>query len=136
MEPLGLNCLVLLNTKSHVGAGGSSIRIRSCETAWSFWTEVPTPKKTSNQAGKFLPAHRRRGFLSFHAELTACTVGESPMKGEMRTGVSQSYMGGCQHYGPLSGSLNIRCRVIVGIQKGTIILTTCHLQLCGAIEGV
>ena len=33
-------------------------------------------------------------------------------------------MGGCQNYGPFLGTLNIRCRIIIGIQKGTIILTT------------
>ena len=27
------------------------------------------------------------------------------------------YMGGCQNYGPFLGTLNIRCRSIVGIQK-------------------
>ena len=25
-------------------------------------------------------------------------------------------MGGCQNYGPFLGSLNIRCRIIIGIQ--------------------
>ena len=33
------------------------------------------------------------------------------------------YMGGCQNSGPFLGTLNIRCRIIIGIQKGTIILT-------------
>ena len=33
-------------------------------------------------------------------------------------------MGGCQKYGPFLGTLNIRCRIIIGIQKGTKILTT------------
>ena len=33
-------------------------------------------------------------------------------------------VGGCQSYGPFLGTLNIRCRIIIGIQKGTIILTT------------
>ena len=33
-------------------------------------------------------------------------------------------MGGCQNYGPFLGTLNIRCRIIIGTQKGTIILTT------------
>ena len=28
-------------------------------------------------------------------------------------------MGGCQTYGPLLGTLNIRCRIIIGTQKGT-----------------
>ena len=36
-------------------------------------------------------------------------------------------MGGCQNYGPFLGILNIRCRIIMGIQKGTIILTTTHM---------
>ena len=31
---------------------------------------------------------------------------------------SKSYhMGGCQNYGPILGTLNIRCRIIIGIQK-------------------
>ena len=37
-------------------------------------------------------------------------------------------MGGCQNYGPFLGTLNIRCRIIRGIQKGTILLTTNHIQ--------
>ena len=36
-------------------------------------------------------------------------------------------MGGCRNYGPFLGTLNIRCRIIMGIQKGTIILTTTHM---------
>ena len=37
-------------------------------------------------------------------------------------------MGGCQNYGPFLGSLNIRCRIIIGTPKGTIILTTTHMS--------
>ena len=37
------------------------------------------------------------------------------------------YMGGCQNSGPFLGTLNIRCRIIIGIQKGTIIVTTTHI---------
>ena len=37
---------------------------------------------------------------------------------------TMGYMGGCQKYCPFLGTLNIRCRIIIGIQKGTIILTT------------
>ena len=33
-------------------------------------------------------------------------------------------MGGCQDYGLFVGTLKIRCRIIIGIQKGTITLTT------------
>ena len=38
-------------------------------------------------------------------------------------------MGGCQNYGPFLGTLNIRCRTIMGTQKGTIILTTTHIYI-------
>ena len=43
-------------------------------------------------------------------------------------------MGGCQNYGPFLGTLNIRGRIIIGIQKGTIMLTTIHM--CFLDEGV
>ena len=38
------------------------------------------------------------------------------------------YMGGCQNDGSFLGTLNIRCRIIIGIQKGTIILNTTHMR--------
>ena len=38
-------------------------------------------------------------------------------------------MGSCQNYGPFLGTLNKRCRIIIGTQKGTIILTTTHIAL-------
>ena len=37
------------------------------------------------------------------------------------------HMGGCQNYGPFLGTLNIKCRIVIGIQKGTLILTTTHI---------
>ena len=37
-------------------------------------------------------------------------------------------MGGCQNYGHFLGTLNNRCRIIVGTQKGTIILTTTQVS--------
>ena len=43
--------------------------------------------------------------------------------------VKPQHMGGCQNYGPFLGTLNIRCRIIIGIQKGTVILTTTHRSL-------
>ena len=51
------------------------------------------------------------------------------------------HMGGCQNYGPFLGTLNIRRRIIIGIQKGTISLTTIHMcqklnsSKGGCIEG-
>ena len=44
------------------------------------------------------------------------------MEKKMETTI-MSYMGGCQNYGPFWGTLNIRCRLIIRIQKGTIILS-------------
>ena len=36
-------------------------------------------------------------------------------------------MGDYQNYGPFLGTLNIRCRIIIGTQKETIISTTTHM---------
>ena len=38
---------------------------------------------------------------------------------QFSTNTSQgiSYMGGCQNYGPFLGTLDIRCRILIGIQK-------------------
>ena len=38
-------------------------------------------------------------------------------------------MGGCQNYGPFLGTPNIRCRIIIGTQRGTISLTTTQISL-------
>ena len=43
-------------------------------------------------------------------------------------------MGGCQNYGPFLITLNIRCRIRIGIQKGTIILMTTHMRF--KVEGL
>ena len=45
-------------------------------------------------------------------------------------------MGGCQNYDPFLGTLNIRGRVLIGIQKGTVILTTTHMVLLLSFLGV
>ena len=37
-------------------------------------------------------------------------------------------MGGCQNYGPFVSTLNIRGHIMIGTQKGTIILTTTHIH--------
>ena len=38
-----------------------------------------------------------------------------------------NHVGGSQNYSPFLGTLNIRCRTILGTQKGTIILTPTHI---------
>ena len=44
------------------------------------------------------------------------------------TFASDLHMGGCQNYGPFWGTLIIKCRTILGTQKGTLILTTTHIS--------
>ena len=39
------------------------------------------------------------------------------------------YMGGWQNYVPFRGTLNIRCRIIIGIQEKTRILATSQMYL-------
>ena len=56
--------------------------------------------------------------------LTSCLSG-SP--GELKDSLCD-YMGSCQNYGPFLGTLNNRCRIIIGTQKGTILLTTTHIR--------
>ena len=41
-----------------------------------------------------------------------------------------TYMGGCQNYDPSLGTLNIRLRIKLWTQEGTLILTTTHMCEC------
>ena len=45
-------------------------------------------------------------------------------------------MGGCQKYDPFWGTLNNTCRIIIGIQRGTIILTTTHINYQGTCNPI
>ena len=57
--------------------------------------------------------------------------------GNYCNGLYMEYMGGCQNYGPFLGTLNIRCRSIIGIQKGAIIFTTTHMSYSlNSLKGV
>ena len=38
-------------------------------------------------------------------------------------------MGGCQNHDPFLSTLTTSCRIIAGMQKGTIILTTSHMEI-------
>ena len=49
------------------------------------------------------------------------------MEKNMETTI-KGYMGGCENYGPFLGTLNIRCRIIIGIQIGAIKLTATHIS--------
>ena len=53
------------------------------------------------------------------------------MKGRERFSRHRSplrHVGGCQNYGSFLGTLNNRCRITIGTPKGTIILTTTHVD--------
>ena len=43
--------------------------------------------------------------------------------GIMENKMEATTLGGCQNYDPFLGTLNIRCCIIIGIQKGTIRVT-------------
>ena len=45
----------------------------------------------------------------------------------VHAGVVACFLGSCQNYGPFLGTLNNRCRIIIGTQKRTLILTTTHM---------
>ena len=48
------------------------------------------------------------------------------------------HMGGCQNQGYFLGTLNMRCRIVLRTQKGTLILTTTHMlckDLCINVSG-
>ena len=44
------------------------------------------------------------------------------------TEIEISHVAGCQNSGPFLGTLYIRGRIRIGIQEGTIILTTTHVD--------
>ena len=51
----------------------------------------------------------------------------SERSGKLHFSLLTAHMGDCQNYGLFLGTLHIRCRIIIGIQKGTIILTTTRI---------
>ena len=72
------------------------------------------------------------GYRIIDSKLVPVHPHTSPHEAEIKETIypkgPYSYMGGCQHYGPFLGTLNMRCRIIIGIQKGTIVLTTTHIM--------
>ena len=51
---------------------------------------------------------------------------EHPKQAPLSLG--KHHMGGCQNYDPFWSTLHIRCRIVIGIRKGKIILTTTHIS--------
>ena len=77
--------------------------------------------------------HRHQGWQDVAAFLdrdTAHWLPQGPKAATWRsTGTLNPHMGGCQNNHPLLGTyiLGPRCRIIIGIQEGTINLTTTHI---------
>ena len=59
---------------------------------------------------------------------SSCTEGPFRLPIWKKGPNTTSYMGGCQNHGPLLNPLNTRCRTILRNQKGTIVLTTTHMD--------
>ena len=55
--------------------------------------------------------------------------------GTLKGGLYRPHMGGCQNYGPLLGTRNIRGRTIIGIKKRDHNLTTTHITPLPSIWG-
>ena len=59
---------------------------------------------------------------------------QPPPRPEASMDMTWVNMGGCQKLRSLfGGNLNMRCRIVIGIQKGTIILTTAHM-ICNEMQ--
>ena len=54
-------------------------------------------------------------------------AGGRPMCRKQARETPTVHVGSCQNYGPFLGTLKSRCRMIMGTQKGTIILTATHV---------
>ena len=61
---------------------------------------------------------------SMVAGVTHCLIRGTCSVCTSQEGCLHVQVGSCQNYGPFLGTLNNRCRIIIGTQKGTIILTT------------
>ena len=92
------------------GWGGGGIIL--CALAVRFWDETP-----------LAPDRRKKSSINFHARETSSSQPRP-----------SGYMGGCQNYDPFLGTPNNRCRIIIGIQKGIVILTTTHMIVALVLE--
>ena len=81
---------------------------------------------------------RDQGALFFAASMPSSMAGYRPC--HRRVWASKRVVSSCQSLRiliwvvvrimvPFWGTLNIRCRIIIRIQKGTLILTTTHIKL-------
>ena len=79
---------------------------------------------------------KRQSFRAYSLSRLGCSHARSSLYGPQLIlarprcdEIKKRYMGGCQNYGLFWGTLNIRGRIIIETQKGTIILITTHILL-------
>ena len=82
----------------------------------------------------FYPTWRARGLSK--SFISRVIIGVTPfrvlitllkIRHDRKPSMMVPYMGSCQNYGRFWGTLKNRCRIIIGTQTGTIILTTTHM---------
>ena len=95
-----------------------------------FWDPVRKGSQLWNKSLYFFPLVTSKSRIVFSA---GQWLFEAPQKdisdvGSWLRHPGSVYMGGCQNRDPFLGTLNIRCRTILGTQEGTIILTTTYIR--------
>ena len=80
------------------------------------------PKKRKKEGN----SNQLLSMLQFFCQCNSTTV-QGKTCGKCLAAPFRYHMGGCQNYGPFLDTLHIRCRIITGTQKGTIVLTTTHI---------
>ena len=100
------------------------------------------PKPSLEMSGRFCHTYPKPPTPNLHASTPGRLIvyGADPAQGAFVKPI-QDYVGGCQNYDSFLGTLvfcracsarcaclNFRCHIRIGIQKGTIILTTTHIQ--------
>ena len=83
----------------------------------NFWGELGLQDGLTKFVILTAPAQNFGSFPEAEKDVTRRLIMKAP----------HTHMCGCQNYGPFLGTLNIRCRILVGIQKGARILTTTHI---------
>ena len=119
---------------SRNGHAQTTSRLRTSEIQLYFFDDSSTAFTCRCLCSSWVP----EGLLERRLYHTLTRAGRNPktrdatplpcMPAAVQTGFKKMHMGCSQNYGPFLGTLNIRCHIIIGIQQGTIILTTTHVK--------
>ena len=64
--------------------------------------------------------NKHRGYIGIVEQKMETTIVYGGNIGIMENEMEATILGSCQNYGPFLGTLNIRCRIMIGIQKGPL----------------